>query len=120
MAADPLLYSFDWDNNGSYEVVDQTLTSASTSFGATGSYVVGVRVRDGDGGVATGTTTVVVQPQTLTATAISNSGPVRRAQPVTVIVTGTQAVSYTHLDVYKRQGHGRSATSPAVACPCAL
>ncbi len=91
--SDTLLYSFDWDNNGSYEVVDQTAASASTSFGATGSYVVGVRVRDGDGGVATGTTTVVVQPQTLTATAISNSGPVRRAQPVTVIVTGTQELA---------------------------
>ncbi|MCB9118274.1 MAG: hypothetical protein H6640_00940 [Caldilineaceae bacterium] len=93
--ADTLLYSFDWDNNGSYEVVNQTSNVAATSFAATGSYVVGVRVVDGDGGVATGTTTVVVQPQTLGVTALSNSGPVRRAQAVTVIVTGTQELADT-------------------------
>ncbi|MCO5208435.1 MAG: hypothetical protein M9936_01990 [Caldilinea sp.] len=93
--SDTLLYSFDWDNNGSYEVVNQTSNAAATSFAATGSYVVGVRVVDGDGGVATGTTTVVVQPQTLGVTALSNSGPVRRAQAVTVIVTGTQELADT-------------------------
>ncbi|MCB0058661.1 MAG: hypothetical protein KDE45_16610, partial [Caldilineaceae bacterium] len=103
--ADTLLYSFDWDNNGSYEVVNQTSNAAATSFAATGSYVVGVRVVDGDGGVATGTTTVVVQPQTLGVTA-TNNGPVRRAQPATVTATGTQELSDTLLYSFDWDNNG--------------
>ncbi|MFN3334782.1 MAG: PKD domain-containing protein, partial [Caldilinea sp.] len=57
---DPLFYSFDWDNDGSYEVIDQPLNSASTSYAFAGDKVVGVRVTDGKGAEATGVTTIEV------------------------------------------------------------
>jgi len=57
---DPLLYSFDWDNDGTYDVVDQLLNSASTSYVAPGEKTVRVRVRDGNGAEATATTTFEV------------------------------------------------------------
>ena len=57
---DPLLYSFDWDNDGTYDVVDQPLNSASTSYVTPGEKTVRVRVRDGNGAEATATTTFEV------------------------------------------------------------
>ncbi|MBK8797560.1 MAG: PKD domain-containing protein [Anaerolineales bacterium] len=90
---DALRYAFDWDNDGSYDVTDQSSNSAATSFATTGPKTVGVRVTDADGGVATSTTTITVTPQNLTIQAVTNDGPVRRNQPVTVIVTATQELT---------------------------
>jgi hypothetical protein len=90
---DALRYAFDWDNDGSYEVVDQSSNSATTTFATTGPKTVGVRVTDADGGVATSMTTITVTPQNLTIQAVTNNGPARRNQPVTVIVTATQELT---------------------------
>jgi len=90
--SDDLRYSFDWNNDGVYEIENQAGNSAATSFPATGSKTVGVRVVDADGGVATSTTTVTVTPQTLSVTA-ANNGPVRRSQSVTVAATASQELS---------------------------
>ena len=57
---DPLMYEFDCDNDGSYEIGPQAGNSAGCSFGDNGSYTVGVRVSDGDGGSATSSTIVSV------------------------------------------------------------
>jgi hypothetical protein len=57
---DSLTYSFDWDNNGVYEISDQSSNVATHVFPGADVYVVGVRVRDGEGGEATGSTTVSV------------------------------------------------------------
>ncbi len=59
-AADPLAYSFDCDNNGSFEVGPQAGNSASCTFASAGSFPVNVQVSDGDGGTATGSTVVTV------------------------------------------------------------
>jgi YVTN family beta-propeller protein len=59
-ANDPLAYSFDCDNNGTFEIGPQAGNSASCTFATVGSHVVNVRVTDGDGGTATGSTTVTV------------------------------------------------------------
>ena len=59
-AADPLAYSFDCDNNGSFEVGPQAGTSAACTFATAGSKTVNVQVSDGDGGVATGSNVVTV------------------------------------------------------------
>ncbi|HHW87563.1 MAG TPA: hypothetical protein GX400_15325, partial [Chloroflexi bacterium] len=88
--SDALRYSFDWDNNGVYEIENQANPSASTSYATTGSKTVGVRVVDADGGVATGVTTITVTPQTLTLVAVTNSGPVQVDAPVQVTVDVTQ------------------------------
>lgn len=59
-AADPLAYSFDCDNNGSFEIGPQAGNSASCTFPTAGSRTVNVQVTDGDGGLATGSTVVTV------------------------------------------------------------
>jgi hypothetical protein len=58
--SDALRYSFDWDNDGVYDVVDQAASSAATTYAEAGLKPVRVRVVDADGGVVTGTTTVEV------------------------------------------------------------
>jgi len=57
---DPLLYEFDFDNDGIFEVGPQADNWASAAFTDSGIYRVNVRVTDGDNGVATGFTNVVV------------------------------------------------------------
>jgi hypothetical protein len=91
--SDALRYSFDWNNDGVYEIENQASNSATTSYPATGSKTVGVRVRDADGGVATGATTITVTPQTLTLNSVANSGPVQVGAPVQVTVDVAQELS---------------------------
>ncbi|MFZ1768294.1 MAG: PKD domain-containing protein [Caldilinea sp.] len=91
--ADALSYSFDWNSDGNFEIADQAANFATTALAATGLHTATVRVSDGDGGVVTGTTTITVTPQNLTIQAVTNDGPVRRNQPVTVIVTATQELT---------------------------
>jgi CSLREA domain-containing protein len=74
-ANDPLTYSFDCDNNGTFEIGPQAGNSASCTFATTGSRTVNVRVADGDGGVATGSTVVtVVFPPPSCASATASPG----------------------------------------------
>ncbi len=89
---DLLFYSFDWNNDGVYEVVDQASNSASTQYASTGEKTVRVRVRDAQNSEAVATTTLLITPQNLGATA-SNNGPVRRGQTATVTVTATQELN---------------------------
>ncbi len=63
-ANDPLTYSFDCDNNGSFEIGPQAGNSAACTFATGGNHTVNVRVADGDGGVATGSTVVMVLADT--------------------------------------------------------
>ena len=95
--SDPLLYSFDWDNNGVYDVVDQVSNSAVTVYPTAGNYVVRVRVRDVDGGEATATTTVQVNAQVIQITQVTSDAPKRRGQTVTVSVTAVQQLNETLL-----------------------
>ncbi len=88
--SDALLYSFDWNNDGVYEIVNQAGASAATSYPTTGGKTVRVRVVDADGGEATTTTVITVTPQTLTIVAVTNNGPVQVDAPVTVSVDATQ------------------------------
>jgi hypothetical protein len=57
--ADTFTYAFDCDNDGTYGAF-QASDEASCSFGADGSYPVGVKVKDDDGGVDETSTTVQV------------------------------------------------------------
>ena len=96
---DTLLYSFDWDNNGSYEVTNQTSNVAATSFAATGSLR--------GGACAWWMATAVWRParrrwwcshRTLGVTA-TNNGPVRNGQPAAVTTTGTQELEATRCSI---------------------
>lgn len=57
---DTFTYSFDWDNDGTYEIVDQTSPSAQHVFMNDGVYTVGVRVKDDDGGIGTTVTNLTI------------------------------------------------------------
>lgn len=58
--ADILTYSFDWNNDGSYEIANQLNHIASTVYTDSGDYIVKVRVLDGDQGQTIGSTTIKV------------------------------------------------------------
>jgi PKD repeat protein len=55
-------YSFDFDNNGTWEVTDSTTASASTQYGTAGNKTVRARIKDKDGAFTDYTTTVTVNP----------------------------------------------------------
>lgn len=62
-AGDPLVYSFDWDNDGEFadDVLDQPQAVQQHVFAQQGRYFVGVQVRDDDNGRAVGNVEIVVE-----------------------------------------------------------
>ena len=58
--ADVLSYSFDWENDGSYDIVNQSGNAAVHIYPSSGLYTVRVRVRDGDGGETINTATKIL------------------------------------------------------------
>ena len=57
---DTFVYSFDWENDGTYDVVDQGGASATHTWADNGVYTVKARVKDDDGGFSEYTTGVTV------------------------------------------------------------
>lgn len=55
---DPLTFSWDLDNNGSFETLGQNPSLDPNSYVGSGPHTITLRVEDGDGGVATSSTTV--------------------------------------------------------------
>src|SRR5262249_56192345 len=53
-------YSYDFDNNGIWELTDVTTASANTTFSTAGSKTVKARIKDKDGGFTDYTTVVTV------------------------------------------------------------
>ncbi len=80
-------YSYDFNNDGTFEVVNSTSASASHAFDDNGSYTVRGRIADKDGGFTDYTTVVQVSNVAPTAT-FSNSGPVTAGSPVTFTFAG--------------------------------
>ncbi|MFN9721118.1 MAG: LamG-like jellyroll fold domain-containing protein, partial [Planctomycetota bacterium] len=57
---DTFTYSFDWNNDGIYDIVDQTSPSASHTWPDNGSYMIKGRIKDDDGGFSEYTTPIIV------------------------------------------------------------
>jgi len=99
-ANDPLTYSFDCDNNGTFEIGPQAGNSASCTFATAGSHTVNMRVADDDGGVTLGSTVVTVKPDCSHAT-VSPSllwPPNHKFVPVQISgVGGTAAITVTSI-----------------------
>lgn len=57
---DPLMYEFDCDNDGTYEIGPQASNSAQCTYSDDGAMIVPARVTDDDGGEVTDSTTVTV------------------------------------------------------------
>ena len=53
-------YSYDFNNDGTFELTDVSSATASTSYSAAGTYIVRGRIKDKDGGYTDYTTTVTV------------------------------------------------------------
>jgi PKD repeat protein len=87
--ADTLTYSFDWDNDGVYEIVDQISPAAAYTWYDDGTYTVRGRVADNHGGFTEYSTDVVVANVAPTVTSVTNNGPVDEGSAVTVTVTAS-------------------------------
>jgi PKD repeat protein len=74
---DPLTYSFDWDTDGVYDLLNQSSPVASHIYTATGVYTMTVRVSDGDGGLTTQTftVTVVTRDRPIVGLQVTHSAP---------------------------------------------
>jgi hypothetical protein len=59
---DSFLYSFDWENDGIYDVVDQASASATYTWYSPGMYTVRGKIADDDGGLNEYTTDVTILP----------------------------------------------------------
>jgi hypothetical protein len=87
--SDTFTYSFDWDNDGSYDITDQTAASASHTWydEGTGTYTVKAKIKDNDGGFTEYTTDVTVNNANPTAS-LGNNGPKYEGSEVTVSFSG--------------------------------
>ena len=74
---DTFSYSFDFDNNGVYDIEDQIDPSASYTWGDNGVYTVKGRIKDDDGGYNEYTTSVVIKnvPPTITELFMDQPNP---------------------------------------------
>jgi hypothetical protein len=90
--ADTFTYSFDWDNDGTFEVVDQSTGSAQHTWPDNGAYTVRGRVQDDDGSYTDYTTQVTV----------TNVAPAVMAELVSQTVAYSEAlaeITFTATDV---------------------
>ena len=100
-ANDPLAYSFDCDNDGTYGAAGSS-NQGSCSFGEDGTFTVGVKVTDGDGGEDTDSTNVsvlnlapTVDSLTLTPSSINETGSTTLAAVVSDPGTDDTDLSYS-------------------------
>jgi hypothetical protein len=84
--SDTFSYSFDWNNDGTYEIIDQTSASAIHTWYDNGVYTVKAKIKDKDGGFNEYTTVVTVNNVPPTAT-LGNNGSVNEGSPATVTFT---------------------------------
>jgi hypothetical protein len=90
--ADTFTYSFDWNNDGTFDLFDQSAAFAQHTWLDNGTYAVGGRVQDDDGGYSDHTTQVNV----------TNVAPAVMASPASQTVTYSEAIaeiSFTATDV---------------------
>jgi PKD repeat protein len=87
--SDTFTYSFDWDNDGTYEIVDQLDPSAVHTWPDEGLYMVNGMIKDNDGGYTEYTTTVMIYNVAPTAD-FSDSGTAVEGSPVTFSFTDLQ------------------------------
>jgi PKD repeat protein len=107
-------YSYDFNNDGTFEVANSASPSASTTFATAGTYTVRGRITDKDGGATDYTTTVIVAaPSATTTTSLWSSSakptvasdPDTNAVEIGVKFTSDVAGSITGLRFYKGSGN---------------
>jgi hypothetical protein len=83
---DTFVYSFDWNNDGIYEIVDQVGASAQYTWFDNGLYTVKAKIKNEEGGYNEYTTVVTVNNVPPTAT-LNNNGPINEGSPATITVS---------------------------------
>ncbi|RJQ30860.1 MAG: PKD domain-containing protein [Actinobacteria bacterium] len=80
---DPMTYSFDWDNDGNYDIDGQADNSAQHTYTSAGTKTIGIKVEDNEGGITKTTHNIEV---TNTAPVADTGGPytVNEGQSVTL------------------------------------
>jgi hypothetical protein len=87
---DVLTYSFDCNNDGTYDLGPQSQNSATCAFPDEGTYTVPVKVADDDGGSTTGTTAVAVtNVAPIVFSLVGPTDPVRLGAETTILATFT-------------------------------
>ena len=116
-ATDPqgyaLTFSYDFNNDGIYEVGPQAPNSAMTDFAAAGNFTVGVKVSDGHGSV-TGSTNVVINPATVTVVLNAGQSPSTYGQGVTFTASVSPQFSGTPGGTVQFQVDGNAYWSPVL------
>lgn len=88
------LYSFDWTNDGTFDVSQSTNNSASYAYPAVGNYTARMRIQDKDGGY-----TEYLKPITIatppTAAVQIDDGTVQRSMVQSITVTFSEPVAFS-------------------------
>ena len=84
--ADTFNYSFDFDDDGDWEIIGQSFATANHTWQDNGLYPVRIRIQDDDGGLGENLTYVQVTnlPPSIIAT---NNGPRDEGESVTITAT---------------------------------
>jgi protocatechuate 3,4-dioxygenase beta subunit len=98
---DPLMYEFDCNNDGAYDIGPRVGNNAQCVYTDQGSYIVAVRVTDGDGGSGTGSTTVVVNNVAPQISSVTNNGPINEGSSATITVVATDPAGVNDPLVYE-------------------
>jgi hypothetical protein len=88
--ADTFTYSFDWNNDETYEIAEQAAASAQHTWTANGVYTVKGKVKDKDGGFTEYTTTVTVNHVTPTLS-ISGASSVNEGTVYTLTLSSSSS-----------------------------
>ncbi|MBX7106718.1 MAG: putative Ig domain-containing protein, partial [Gemmataceae bacterium] len=109
-----LKYSFDWTNDGTFDVVDAPSPTQNTKYGTAGPYTVRARVSDKDGGAAEYTTNITITSSAPAGPKVQgvtvNDGSAQRSRVTSLTVAFNSAVDFAgnpaDAFVLTRQGGG--------------
>ncbi|MFL5330882.1 MAG: ribonuclease domain-containing protein [Gemmataceae bacterium] len=94
-AAAGYAYSFDWTNDGNFDIVQSSNNSANHAYATPGNYTVRMRVEDKDAGYTDYLKTIVVAaPPTVTGV-VFGDGTNQRSLVKQIVVTFSEAVNFT-------------------------
>jgi PKD repeat protein len=112
VGSDTLTYAFDWENDGDFDVVNET-GSASNVWPNDGAYTVGLFVEDGDDGQAFSTVDFSVANLPPLAVVTGPSGAVLEGSAASFSAAGTTDPGVLDVLTYRWNfGDGSSATGP--------
>ncbi|MFW9916635.1 MAG: PKD domain-containing protein, partial [Candidatus Thorarchaeota archaeon] len=105
---DTFTYSFDWDNDGTFDIVDQDESFATHTWDESGIYTVKGRITDDYGGSQDYTTSVTIEPPRVT---LSINNGATETTSTSVILTITPTGSFEGADEMQFRNAGEAWTA---------